>query len=167
MSSDPGGSFAEPLSRDLFRRACGRFTTGVAVAGVIDPSGQPHALTVNSFTSVSLEPPLILICLAHSVAAIDVFRAASRFGLSFLSSSQIDISERFAHFAEDRFEGIPWHPGPGGVPLIDGAVGTLECSVVRWFPLGDHDVFVGEVMFAEVLPGEPLAFFAGDYRRLS
>jgi flavin reductase (DIM6/NTAB) family NADH-FMN oxidoreductase RutF len=115
---------------------------------------------------VSLEPPLVLICLAHSVASIEAFRTASHFGLSILSSAQIDTSDRFARFADDRFEGIPWHPAPHGSPLLDGAVANIECSLARWFPLGDHDVFVGEVLFAEVLPGDPLVFFGGDYRRL-
>ena len=166
MSSDPVGSPSEPVSSDLFRRACGQFATGVAVAGVTDPSGHPHALTINSFTSVSLQPPLILICLAHSVASIDVFHSRPHFGLSFLNDSQTDISERFARYTDDRFEGCGWHPGTFGSPLIEGAIATLECALVRWFTAGDHDVFLGEVLDAQVFPGKPLLYFASVYGRL-
>lgn len=165
MSSDPAGSFLEPVSQDLFRRACGQFATGVAIAGVADAEGRPHAITVNSFTSVSLEPPLVLICLGHQAAPIQVFRDASYFGISILSAGQQDVSERFAWFADDRFEATRWSRGPNGSPLIDGAIATLECSINRWFPAGDHDVFIGEVRTAQVFARDPLLYFAGNYCR--
>lgn len=166
MSSDPGGSSLEPVSRDLFRRACGRFTTGVAVAGVIDSSGHPHGLTINSFTSVSLEPPLVLICISHQAAAIAAFRDARTFGLSILEVGQADISERFARYSDDRFEGTAWHTGAHETPLVDGVIATMECRLERWFAAGDHDVFLGEVVRAELFPGEPLLYFSGDYRQI-
>jgi flavin reductase (DIM6/NTAB) family NADH-FMN oxidoreductase RutF len=167
MSSDPGGSSHEPVSRDLFRRACGRFITGVAIASVIDSAGRPHGLTINSFTSVSLEPPLVLICLGHQAAALAAFRDARTFGVSILELGQVQISERFARYSDDRFEGTSWHTGAHNTPLVDGAIATLECRLERWFAAGDHDVFLGEVVAAELFPGEPLTFFAGDYRQLS
>ena len=88
-----------PVSSDEFRRACGRFATGVAVAAVLDREGAPHGLTVSSFTSVSLHPPLILICLGHAVTNIEEFRHASHFGLSILREEERRISERFARSA--------------------------------------------------------------------
>ena len=166
MSSDPAGSLSEVVSSELYRRACGQFATGVAIAAVTDVKGHPHALTINSFTSVSLQPPLILICLAHSVASLAVFRNCEYFGISILNAGQPDLSERFAKFTEDRFEGVGWHLGARGTPLMQCAIATLECALVRWFTEGDHDVFVGAVVTAEAMGGAPLVFFAGDYRRL-
>src|SRR5690349_9317331 len=91
------------VTSEEFRRACGRFATGVTVATVIDRKGVPHGLTVSSFTSVSLDPPLILICLGHAVTVIDAFRGASHFGINVLEESQRDLSERFARRGFDRF----------------------------------------------------------------
>ena len=166
MSSDPGGSLLQPVNRDLFRRACGQFATGVAIAGVTDSKGQPHALTVNSFTSVSLAPPLILICLGHQAAAIERFREATHFGISILSVAQQDISARFARYSQDRFEATACSFGPNGAPFIHGAMAALECRMDRWFPAGDHDIFVGEVQSAVVTGGDPLLYFSSEYRHL-
>ncbi len=94
------------MSSDEFRRACGRFATGVAIAAAMDAGEVPHGLTVSSFTSVSLEPPLILICLGHEVTSIEVFRAATHFGLSVLSEGQREISGRSATKGCDRFDGL-------------------------------------------------------------
>ena len=108
MSSEGDRRRAEPVSSDDFRRACGRFATGVAIAGVMDANGLPHGLTVNSFSSVSLDPPLILICLGHAIAAIDVFREARHFGLSVLRANQRALSERFAAPMDNRFDSLAW-----------------------------------------------------------
>src|SRR5215469_1427742 len=122
MSSEGDRYRAEPVSSDEFRRACGRFATGVAVAGAMDANGVPHGLTVNSFSSVSLDPPLILICLGHAIAAIDVFREARHFGLSVLRANQRALSERFAAPMDNRFDSLPWRRGRTGVPLLDDAL---------------------------------------------
>src|SRR5580698_6801835 len=112
----------QAVSSEVFRRACSRFATGVAIAGAIDADGVPHGLTVSSFSSVSLDPPLISICLGHAIAAIDVFRQSRYFGLSILHENQRHISERFATRLDDRFESLAWWRGETGVPLIEGVL---------------------------------------------
>ncbi len=157
---------AEPVSADEFRRACGRFATGVTVAGAMDSNGVPHGLTVNSFSSVSLEPPLILICLGHAIAAIDVFREARSFGLSVLRADQRALSERFAAPMDNRFESARLAPRKTGAPLLDGVLAQIECATVRRVTAGDHDIFIAEMTAAGSDEGEPLIYFASEYRTL-
>ncbi len=167
MSSEGDRNRAEPVSSDEFRRACGRFATGVAIAGAMDAKGVPHGLTVNSFSSVSLDPPLILICLGHAIAAIDVFREARHFGLSVLRANQRGLSERFAAPMDNRFDSLAWRKGSTGSPLLDDALAQIECATVRRVSAGDHDIFIGEMTAAAVDQGEPLIYFASEYRELS
>jgi flavin reductase (DIM6/NTAB) family NADH-FMN oxidoreductase RutF len=147
MSSEVGVTSAE------FRRACGRFATGVAIATVLDGRGTPHGLTVSSFTSASLDPPLILICLGHRVSAIDAFRASAHFGINVLAGDQRDLAERFARKTQDRFDGLKWRRGKTGVPLLPGVLAAIECAVRQRITAGDHDVFVGEMVGARVAAG--------------
>jgi len=156
-----------PVSSDEFRHACGRFATGVVVAAVIDPKGTPHGLTVSSFTSVSLHPPLVLICLGHAVTNIEEFRQASHFGLSILREEDRHTSQRFAQKGHDRFDGVDWHRGETGVPLLTHALATLECAAHQRFTSGDHDILVGEVVRAHAKDHAPLVHFAGHYRKLA
>ena len=156
-----------PVTSEEFRRACGRFATGVTIASVLDAQGVPHGLTVSSFTSVSLSPPLILICLGHQVTLIDIFRASGFFGISVLAEHQRELSERFARKNHDRFNGLGWHAGKTGVPLISGALASIECAVEQRHTAGDHDIFVGEMVAAHVSEGEPLIHFASRYRALT
>jgi flavin reductase (DIM6/NTAB) family NADH-FMN oxidoreductase RutF len=167
MSSKRSGDRIRPVTSDQFRRACGRFATGVTIASVLDFSGTPHGLTVNSFSSVSLDPPLILICLGHAVTNIEDFRAAEYFGISVLSEEQRDLSERFAEKGHDRFNGTPWHSGKTGVPLLDNTLAEIECAVHHRFTAGDHDILVGEMVAARVADGEPLIYYASRYRKLT
>ena len=160
MSSEVGVTTAE------FRRACGRFATGVTIASVLDEHGTPHGLTVSSFTSVSLDPPLILICLGHGVSAIDAFRASPHFGINVLAEDQRDLAERFTQKGQDRFDGLKWRRGKTGVPILAGVLAAIECAVRQRFTAGDHDVFVGEMVGARVAGGAPLIHFASHYRRL-
>jgi flavin reductase (DIM6/NTAB) family NADH-FMN oxidoreductase RutF len=155
-----------PVTSEEFRRACGRFATGVTIATVLDAAGAPHGLTVNSFTSVSLEPPLILISLGHAVTAIQHFRTSKYFGINMLNVEQRPLSDRFARKGQDRFDGLEWCPGVTGVPLIPGALAAVECSVYRIVPMGDHDLFIGEMLHVSVAEGDPLLYFASSYRHL-
>jgi flavin reductase (DIM6/NTAB) family NADH-FMN oxidoreductase RutF len=155
------------VSPDEFRRACGRFATGVTIATVLDAQGTPHGLTVSSFTSVSLEPPLILICLGHAVTIIDAFRAANHFGINVLSATQQDLSDRFARKGQDRFNGLRWTSGETGAPLLTGVLAAIECAVEQRVTSGDHDILIGRMVRAEVAEGEPLLYFASRYRALS
>jgi flavin reductase (DIM6/NTAB) family NADH-FMN oxidoreductase RutF len=160
MSSEARVTSAE------FRRACGRFSTGVAIASVLDHQGTPHGLTVSSFTSVSLDPPLILICLGHRVSAIDIFRATAHFGINVLAEGQRDLAERFTQKCQDRFDGLKWRRGKTGVPLLPGVLAAIECAMRLRFTAGDHDIFVGEMVRARATHGVPLIHFEGAYRRL-
>jgi len=155
-----------PVTSEEFRRACGRFTTGVTIATVLDAEGIPHGLTVSSFTSVSLEPPLVLICLGHQVTVIETFRNAKHFGINVLAATQQDLSDHFARKGHDRFGGLKWDRGESGVPLIPGAVAAIECAVHQRFTAGDHDIFVGEMLRGRVADGDPLVYYSSRYRRL-
>jgi flavin reductase (DIM6/NTAB) family NADH-FMN oxidoreductase RutF len=158
---------SHPVTADLFRRVCSQFATGVAVATVLDEAGVPHGLTVNSFTSVSLEPPVVLICIDYRSAILQRFRRAGHYGINVLTSMQRELSNRFATKPDDRFDGVEWHPGITGVPLINGSLATIECLNRQVVESGDHAIFLAEVVAAEVGPGEPLLFFDSGYRLLS
>ncbi|MGA3017053.1 MAG: flavin reductase family protein [Bryobacteraceae bacterium] len=166
MSSEGFGEPAAPLSNEQFRHASGRFATGITIATVRDAQGTPHGLTVSSFTSVSLDPPLVSICLGHAVSLIEIFRAASYFGINVLAESQRAVSERFARRGQDRFEGIEWEAGANGVPLIAGVLAAMECRTVERIRAGDHDIFLAQMVTARVVEGKPLVYFASRYRRL-
>jgi flavin reductase (DIM6/NTAB) family NADH-FMN oxidoreductase RutF len=166
MSSEGFPGRQARVSSEEFRRACGRFATGVTIATVLDAGGVPHGLTVSSFTSVSLSPPLVSICLGHAVSLIETFRAASCFGINILAAGQRRLSERFARKGQDRFEGIAWTAGETGVPLLDDVLAAIECRVEQRIPVGDHDIFVGRMVATRVAEDAPLLHFAGGYRKL-
>jgi flavin reductase (DIM6/NTAB) family NADH-FMN oxidoreductase RutF len=167
MSSESTSGPAPRLSSEEFRRACGRFSTGVAVASVLDAQGMPHGLTVSSFTSVSLHPPLILICLGHEVTSLELFRNASHFAINILAEDQREISTRFAHKGQDRFDGLAWRRGETGAPLLAGVLAEIECAVHHRIQAGDHDILIGEMVSGQVHGGEPLLHYASHYRRLA
>ena len=161
MSSDTPG-----LTSEQFRKAAGRFATGVTIATVLDSTGRPHGLTVSSFTSVSLEPPLVLICLGHAAATLECFRTAKHFGINILAADQRALSEHFARKGHNRFHGIDWHPGETGVPLLPGTVAAMECAVHRKIAMGDHDILVGEAVRLEIREKTPLVHYASRYHQL-
>lgn len=163
MSSTP----PSPLALDLFRRACGQFPTGVVIATVSDEKANPHGLTINSFTSVSLEPPLVLFCIDYRAAVLEHFLRARHYGLSFLEERQTDVSNRFAWRAEDRFEGVHWTRGVSGVPLLEGSLATMECIARQVYDGGDHSIFVVEVTHVMVHGGQPLVYYNSAYRKLT
>ena len=161
-SSSPG-----PILRpEEFRKACARYATGITVVTVEGPDGAPEGLTVNSFTSVSLDPPLILVCIAKTATSYPSFQVAKGFVINVLREDQIDLSQHFASSKSDRFEGIAWRSGAHGAPLLDGVLAALECAVHSSFDAGDHTVFVGQVERAESHEGVPLLYFASAYRKL-
>lgn len=149
-----------------FRRTCARFATGIAIATVNDEEGAPHGMTVNSFTSVSLVPPLVLFCVDYSANLLPLFRLARYYGLSVLSEEQEFLSSRFAQRGQDRFDGVDWFAGQMGVPLIPGALAHLECEVRQVVEAGDHAIFIAEVVTAGTAGGQPLLYFDSNYRHL-
>ena len=150
----------------LFRRACAQFATGVAIASAMDEQGQPHGMTINSFTSVSMEPPIVLICIDRASNLLAVFERAKQYGLSFLGEPQQGLSTRFAQRGQNRFDGVAWMTGASGVPLIPGALAQLECRITRSIAAGDHDILIAEVISADIQTGSPLLYFGSRYRRL-
>lgn len=149
-------------SRDL-RKALGSFVTGVTVITTIDKNGKAYGLTANSFSSVSLNPPLILWSQSLTAPSYPVFRDARRFAVNILAYDQIDISRRFAGSSDDKFTGVAIRAGIGGVPLIEGCTAYLECTVEERFPGGDHAVYLGRVEKIEHSTRISLVFGGGKY----
>ncbi len=155
------------MTPEGFRRLCARFATGVGIASVLDPNGAPHGLTVNSFTSVSCTPPLVLICVDYSCSILPLFRESSHFGISILDAQQRRLAVRFSRKGRDRFNGVPWTPGSSGVPLVEDALARLECERRQTVEAGDHAVLIAEVVRGEYREGVPLVFFNSAYRELA
>jgi len=145
------------------RQVLGSFVTGVTVITTIDAAGRPHGLTVNSFSSVSLDPPLVLWSQSLDAPSRAVFSATERFAVNILADDQVDVSNRFARGGVDKFAHTATEPGLGGVPLIDGCSAHLECRRVQDFPGGDHVVRIGEVERIHRHGRAPLVFGGGRY----
>jgi flavin reductase (DIM6/NTAB) family NADH-FMN oxidoreductase RutF len=154
------------LDTKTFRDACSLFASGVTVATVRAIDGSLHGLTVSSFTPVSIEPPLILICIDHGCTFLQYFRACAYFAVNVLAESQRDLSVTFACKDEGRFEGVEWSESPNGVPLLQGSIATFECQLAAVIEAGDHAIFLGEVVSAECPGGNPLLYFNREYRAL-
>src|ERR1700675_344803 len=139
---------SETIGSDVFRRVLGHFVTGVTVVTAFD-ADRPFGITVNALSSVSLDPPLVMVALDRRRFLTPIVRAAGRYAVNILSEDQQALSDCFAGApvepGRDAFCGARWHAGPTGLPLIDGAIATLECTVVETFSAGDHDLFIGRV----------------------
>ncbi|PYN78117.1 MAG: flavin reductase [Candidatus Rokuibacteriota bacterium] len=156
------------ISPDDFRRILGHFATGVTVITVRDPDGRPTGLTASAFTSVSLDPPLILVCVDHKSQSYPSMIVSKTFAVNILSLEQEAISRRFATTKiENKFEGVSFTLSPLGLPLIDSALAHLECATVNIHPEGDHSIFVGRVEQVQSSAGLPLVYYRGRYDRLS
>jgi flavin reductase (DIM6/NTAB) family NADH-FMN oxidoreductase RutF len=156
---------------DEFRMVMGHFATGISVVTTFD-GGKPAGITVNAFSSVSLDPPLVMVALDRRRFITPMLAAAGRYAVSILGSNQQALSDCFAHApvspGREDFCGAAWHAGPTGLPLIDGAIATLECTTVETFSAGDHDLFIGRVDSIEKhRDGEaPLLYFRRRYLRV-
>ncbi|MCL6286089.1 flavin reductase [Ruegeria sp. 2012CJ41-6] len=152
----------ESVCRQL-RKAFGSFTTGVTVVTTTNAKGEPIGFTANSFTSVSLNPPLLLVCLAKSSSNIGNFARSSRFAVNILSEAQQDISGQFASRVEDRFASVAWHKSANGSPLIDDCVAWFDCVTHEFVDAGDHVILIGRIdSFCET-ELRPLAYLRGHY----
>ena len=159
-SSFPGAD------HEMFRDACARFATGVAIATVCDSAGSPHGLTVSSFTSVSFRPPLILICIDYACYALEHFRSSPHFAINILGEEQQNLSVRFSELPEARFEGVDWYPGATGAPLLPKILAVLECQQTQVVEAGDHAIVVGEAVRTQTWEGRPLLYFDRNYRAM-
>ena len=149
-----------------FRQALGQFATGITVATTLDKDGEPHGLTVNSFNSVSLDPPLVLWSLNKASHQLDAFSNSGFYGISILAEDQMEISNRFAAFVEDRFDGVSWKKAASGAPLLDGALAKFDCKVEQIIDGGDHIILIGRVTDIEQQDGKPLLYHGGAYKSL-
>jgi flavin reductase (DIM6/NTAB) family NADH-FMN oxidoreductase RutF len=157
------GTGAAAFDQRDFRNALGRFATGIAVITTQGPDGKPVGLTANSFSAVSLEPPLILWCLGKSAASLPAFRDCGHFAVNILEVGQRALSHRFATPAKDKFAGLAWDAGLGGAPVFSGSLARFECRNVEQHDGGDHVIFVGRVERYSHADGSPLLFNAGKY----
>lgn len=146
-----------------FRRALGKFATGVTVVTTTDATGRPRGFTANSFTSVSLEPPLILICVGNSASSYAAFAACHGFTVNILGAAQRNIADTFASKSVDKFDRIAWSLGSNGAPRIARSLAILECRVHERVPAGDHLVLVGKVLEFATEDQEPLVYQGGGY----
>jgi len=145
------------------RAALGQYATGVAIVTTLDGEGRPAGLTVNSFASVSLDPPLVLWSLAQTSACMQAFKSCHHFAVNVLASDQVEISNRFALAGYDKFGGIVWTPGLGGAPLLEGCCARFECRSHARHPGGDHVIFIGRVERFAHEDRTPLVFHGGRY----
>ncbi len=156
-----------PIDPTEFRSVLGRFASGITVIATRDASGANHGMTVSAFSSLSLVPPLVIVCIGHAATISGAIATATHFGVSVLGAHQQAVAQRFAESDTDRFEGIATSLGIGNVPLIDGAIGWLACKVQARHEGGDHTIVVGEVLDAGTREGEPLLHYRGIYRRFN
>lgn len=162
-----GAQEGEIARKRALRRAFGAFATGVTVVTARDGQGRPIGFTANSFTSVSLDPPLVLVCPGKGSSNIGTFRSAPHFAVNILAADQQAISHRFATPVSDRFAGLAWQAGEGGVPLIDGAAAWFACARHDIVEAGDHLILIGRVAAFDAGGAAPLVFAQGGYRELA
>ena len=149
------------------RDALGCFGTGVVIATTLDAEGETQGLTANSFTSLSLDPPLVLFCVAKTSRSLMAFEQSDFFALNVLHIGQQPDSARFARRAEDRFSAGAWETWDTGAPILSGSLASIECAKYAWYDGGDHVIIVGRVRRARFEPRrDPLLYFQGGYRRL-
>ena len=149
------------------RDALGCFATGVTVVTCFDSAGAPLGLTANSFTSVSLDPPLLLVCVHKGAASAEALTGAEHFAVNVLQTGQQPASIRFSTRVDDRFGNNDWSPGEFGAPVLRESLGVFECERHGVHDGGDHHILVGQVLKASFDPHlDPLLFFRGTYRRL-
>ncbi|TKA11209.1 flavin reductase family protein [Actinacidiphila oryziradicis] len=149
------------------RQVLGKFATGVAVVATSTARG-PVGMTVNSFCSVSLSPPVVLFCVRHQSQLHEAFSSATTFSVNVLAEGQEALSQQFASPGFDRFGSVRWRPGVTRSPVLGGAHAVLECLTNGLFTAGDHDIVLGRVVAAHPLaPGQPLLFHSGGYRGLA
>ena len=160
----PPRALTPSFSTSDFRAALGMFATGVTIVTARGADGTPVGLTANSFNSVSLTPPLVLWSLARSAGSMPAFERGSHYAINILAADQHALAERFASKAADRFNGVVFHEGAGGAPILDGSAAVFECFNRSRYEEGDHVIFVGEVERCGWRKGaQPLIFHGGRY----
>ena len=156
------------IAPDDFRKVLSHFGSGVTVVTTSDNDKRPAGLTCSAFASVSLEPPLILVCVDHKAQSFPALRQHGRFAVNILRADQEALSRRFATSKIlDKFEGVAHRVSDLGLPLLENALAHLECTTVNMHVEGDHTIFIGRVERISTPGGEPLLYFRGQYRGLA
>lgn len=155
-----------PLAARVLRAALGRFATGVTIVSCLDAAGEPVGLTANSFSALSLEPPLVAWALRQSSPSLEAFVDARYFAINVLAASQIELSRRFAAPVPLKFAEGSWRAGQGGAPVLAGCAAAFECEQVSHQVVGDHTLFIGRVLRLDDGAKAPLLFHAGHYHAL-
>jgi flavin reductase (DIM6/NTAB) family NADH-FMN oxidoreductase RutF len=156
-----------PVDASGFRQALAQFASGVTVVTTRDAGGEPLGLTVSAFSSVSLQPPLVLVSVDVGSEAHAGFRDAGVFGVSILAEGQDAVSRLFARPGRAKFLEVPMQLGPHGLWMVPDALAHIECEVRAAHPAGDHILYLGEIVSLAVRPGRPLVYQRGGYRRLA
>ena len=151
------------IGPDDFRKVLSQFASGVTIVTTTDADGRPTGLTASAFTSVSLDPPLILVCVSHKSQSYPALRDRGRFAVNFLRTEQQELSRRFATTRLDKFDGVPYRMGELGVPVLSEALAYVECVTHNAHVEGDHTVFIGRVDAYGAAAGDPLLYFRGQY----
>ena len=154
------------INPDDFRQVLAHFATGVTIVTTCDADQRPTGLTASAFCSVSLDPPLVLVCVDHKSQSFPHLRESGRFAINILHHEHEQLSRRFASSRLDKFDGVAFQLGALGVPLLERALAHLECRTVSAHVEGDHTIFVGRVEAVDVGEGEPLLYYRGRYHRL-
>lgn len=155
------------IDKTEFRTALGRFASGVTVVTTRDAEQRPHGITVSAFCSLSLEPPLVLICIDNKAGILRAFDESGAFAVNVLTENQEQTSRRFASREPNKFEGIAYCKGIEGVPVLEGSLANLECRIKHRYEGGDHTIIVGEIEATKVHDAQPLLYFRGGYARLT
>lgn len=155
-----------PINKNDFRAALGRFASGVTVVTTRDADGRLHGITVSAFCSVSLEPPLVLVCIEKKAGSHHAFSNGEAFVVNVLAAGQQYLSDRFASHISNKFEGIAYRSGIEDLPVLEDALANLECVLKYSYEAGDHTIFVGQIEKAHIADGEPLLYFHGNYRKI-
>lgn len=154
------------LDPDTFRAVLGRFATGVTVVTAVDAAGRDHGMTVSAFASLSLDPPLVLVCVDHEASMHPLLNEATHFAVNILASDQEALSRRFSHKDPNRFDGVGYTRGRSGAAILDDVLAWLECRVAARHPGGDHTLVIGQVETAEARAEKPLLYYRGGYAQL-
>lgn len=153
-----------PVDPPEFRRILGHWVTGVAVIATNDPAGRPCGLTANAVASLSLDPPLVLVCVDRTADSHDCIRDAGVFSINVLGAGQERMARRFAAWDVSRkFEGVAYRREATGAPVLEDALAWVDCRLQATHPGGDHSIFVGEVVAGDAGPGGPLVYYRGGY----
>ena len=155
-----------PIDRNELRRVMGHFATGVTIITTTSKDGVPAGLTANSFTSVSLDPPLVLVAVDKKADSWPYFEESKVFTVNVLNDEQETLSRKFAVSGGDKFQGVAYHAGANGVPILDGALAYLECKLYATYDGGDHTLHLGLIEQAETREAKPLIFYRGGYRAI-